>query len=62
MPCAALVSNIYFLQVPIFKTEKDGEHRVSYSDHEAVTAHLYLYKHKGASDEIADNCIEEDSN
>ena len=47
MACAALVTNIYFLQVPIFKTEKDGEHRVSYSDHEAVTAHLYLYKHKG---------------
>ena len=48
MPCAALVSFIYFMQVPIFKTEKkDGEHRVSYSDHEAVTAHLYLYKHKG---------------
>ena len=50
MPCAAPVSFMYILQVPIFKTEKDGEHRVSYSDHEAVTAHLYLYKHKGASD------------
>ena len=47
MPCAAPLSNICFLQVPIFTTEKDGEHRVSYSDHEAVTAHLYLYKHKG---------------
>ena len=47
MPCAAPVSFIYFLQVPIFKTEKDAEHRVSYSDHEAVTAHLYLYKHTG---------------
>ena len=58
MACAALVTNIYFLQVPIFKTEKDGEHRVSYSDHEAVTAHVYLYKHKDG----ADNGMEEDSN
>ena len=46
------------LQVPIFKTEKDAEHRVSYSDHEAVTAHVYLYKHKDG----ADNGMEEDSN
>ena len=61
MPCAAPVSFMYILQVPIFKTEKDGDHRVSYSDHEAVTAHLYLYKHKGASDG-ADNGIEVDSN
>ena len=58
MPCAAPVSFMYILQVPIFKTEKDGEHRVSYSDHEAVTAHVYLYKHKDG----ADNGIEEDSN
>ena len=42
MPCAALVSFIYFMQVPIFKTEKDGEHRVSYSDHEAVASVLSL--------------------
>lgn len=30
--------------VPIFKFSKDKEHIVSYSDHEAVTAELYLLK------------------
>ena len=58
MCCPAVCLIFIILQVPIFKTEKDGEHRVSYSDHEAVTAHLYLYKHKDG----ADNGMEEDSN
>jgi len=32
--------------VPIFKTSKDPEHEISFSDHEAVTTHLYLWKSK----------------
>jgi len=38
-----------FFDVPIFKFSKDSEHIVSFSDHEAVTAHLYLLKHKSNS-------------
>ena len=49
---------MYILQVPIFKTEKDGEHRVSYSDHEAVTAHLCLCKRGERVMETADNSID----
>ena len=33
-----------FLQIPLFKTKKDANHEVSFSDHEAVTAKLFLKK------------------
>jgi len=33
--------------IPVFKTRKDEQHEVSFSDHEAVTAQLYLKKYNG---------------
>lgn len=33
-----------FFDIPIFKTPKSYDEEVSFSDHEAVTAHLYMWK------------------
>lgn len=33
-----------FFDIPIFKTPKSEDEEISFSDHEAVTAHLYLWK------------------
>jgi len=33
--------------IPVFKTWKDDQHEVSFSDHEAVTAQLFLKKYNG---------------
>ena len=40
-------SQHYIVQIPVFKTRKDEQHEVSFSDHEAVTAQLYLKKYNG---------------